>query len=66
MEVGDTLLRELPQNIANCPPFPEVGDIMTTIEGRLRVVRCRDVRGWYRESPSFLTAEEHTHFARTL
>jgi hypothetical protein len=39
MEVGDTLLRELPQNIANCPPFPEVGDIMTTIEGRLCVVR---------------------------
>lgn len=39
MEVGDTLQRELPQSIANCPPFPEVGDIMNTVEGKLCVVR---------------------------
>ncbi|CAM6088558.1 unnamed protein product [Calypogeia fissa] len=39
MEVGDTLVRELPQSISNCPPWPEVGDIMTTIEGSLCVIR---------------------------
>jgi hypothetical protein len=31
LEIGDTLFRELPSTIANCPPFPEVGDILTAI-----------------------------------
>lgn len=28
LEIGDTLCRDLPGTIGNCPPFPEVGDIM--------------------------------------
>ena len=39
MEVGDTLVRELPETIRNCPPFPEVGDIMSNMDGDLFVVR---------------------------
>lgn len=39
LEVGDTLVRELPETIGNCPPFPEVGDIMSNMAGNLFVVR---------------------------
>lgn len=44
VEMGDTLIRDVPDSIAICPPFPEVGDIMTarrgnTMDPQLCVVR---------------------------
>lgn len=31
LEIGDALFKEVPVTIANCPPFPEVGEIMSAI-----------------------------------
>lgn len=44
MEIGDTLMRHIPDGLDICPPFPEVGDIMaarrvTTMDPQLCVVR---------------------------